>query len=388
MPDFKTPWDDDRRLIQMYSLETINDVPPQDAQPTSTKTRRRGGKPRKKELTRQERLLQLPWLTLILTAVMVVVFVVELIKMGIWTGSPIQTKPQFNPMIGPSPYVLINMGARYNYCMRANNQSSVLFPCPNSTTVDTYNCSLEELCGFGMQKNGRLQSWRFITAIFLHTGFIHIIFNMLLQVVLGWKLEKHLGHIRFFFIYFCSGIGGYLLSGNFAGNASASVGASGALFGLIALDMLDLLFNWDLYPKPVFNLMTYIVEIVISFVLGLLPGLDNFAHIGGFAVGVLSGIILLHSPLRFRLKKECEANPRKRFDIVEVNPYRPFKHMAHRSPGWWVWGVVRVVAFALLIVYYALLIHNYETGKSNCSWCKYLSCLPVHGWCDANYVVN
>lgn len=54
-----------------------------------------------------------PWVVYVLTIIQIAVFIAELIKNATLTHSPIEIHPQFNPMIGPSPYVLINMGARY-----------------------------------------------------------------------------------------------------------------------------------------------------------------------------------------------------------------------------------------------------------------------------------
>jgi len=64
---------------------------------------------------RKERFLswKTPWVVYVLTIIQIAVFIAELIKNATLTHSPIEIHPQFNPMIGPSPYVLINMGARY-----------------------------------------------------------------------------------------------------------------------------------------------------------------------------------------------------------------------------------------------------------------------------------
>jgi membrane associated rhomboid family serine protease len=225
------------------------------------------------------------------------------------------------------------------------------------------------------------QWWRFITPLFLHAGFIHIGVNLLLQLKLGGEVERELGPILFPFIYLASGISGFLLGGNFSANGVASTGASGALFGIIALDLLDLLFNWQLYESPKRNLLIHIVEIIVCFVIGLLPGIDNFAHIGGFAMGILLGTAVLRSPLRLRSLPTPEGRRpkvlRARFDFKN-----PGRHLQNRKRMWYVWGAVRVAAVVLAIVYFVMLIKNFENGGSHCSWCKYLSCLPVNGWCD------
>ena len=357
--------------------------------------------------------------------------------MGVLTGSPIQTKPSFNPMIGPSSYLLINMGARFTPCMHAipgvTNVTDITFPCPNSTTTDTNVCSLSELCGMGgtpdpSNTDGSApdQWWRFITPIFLHAGIIHIGFNLLLQLKLGTELEKGIGHIRFFIIYFAAGIGGFVLGGNFTPAGIASTGASGSLFGIIALDMLDLLFNWQLYQNPKRALLMHIIEVVVSFAIGLLPGLDNFSHIGGFVIGLLLGIALLRSPLPIRKRVDSYDSsgvgrshrtqspdlfpgfsPTKNGHVTNVsggtvfaaeasqerlthpiskaihfNWLNPKQHFVNRAPLWYLWLFVRLAAIALTVAYFAVLITQFENGGAHCSWCKYLSCIPVNGWCD------
>uniref|UniRef100_A0A060T728 Rhomboid-type serine protease n=1 Tax=Blastobotrys adeninivorans TaxID=409370 RepID=A0A060T728_BLAAD len=352
-----------------------------------------------------------PFFVWLMSIIQICVFIAELAKMGEYTGSPIETKPTFNPMIGPSPYVMINMGARFTPCMHAidgvTDDSSILFPCPNSTDVDTNVCSLSQLCGMGGIKEGTEphQWWRFITPIFLHAGFIHIGFNLLLQLKLGADLERDIGIPRFFLVYFASGISGFVLGGNFTPDGIASTGASGSLFGVIALDLLDLLFNWQLYEHPVRALLLHIAEIIISFVIGLLPGLDNFSHIGGFAMGLLVGTAILRSPLIIRGKLVEVTTPdgaSKRVSLIQsrttgqrtklqVEPIHwksPHKMFVGRSKGWYGWLCVRIAAIVLAIVYFVTLIKNFENGGGNCSWCKYLSCLPVHGWCDQGEITT
>lgn len=140
-------------------------------------------------------------------------------------------------MIGPSPYVLINMGARYVPCMRnqenvQNNVANIAWPCPNQTDTNP-TCTLSDLCGFGGVPNPRVggsledqpmpnQWYRFIVPIFLHAGLIHIGFNMLLQVLLGGDIERAIGPVRLALVYFSSGIFGFVMGGNFAASGIAS----------------------------------------------------------------------------------------------------------------------------------------------------------------------
>jgi len=315
-------------------------------------------------------------------------------------------------MIGPSPYVLINMGARYVPCMRGINvtlgseQLTVASPkvsmqCPNTTTNDA-NCHLADLCGFGMNltpsSDGNQpqpnQWFRFITPIFLHGGIVHISFNMLLQLTLGRDIELQIGTLRFLLVYFSAGIFGFVFGGNFAPNGLPSTGCSGCLFGIIALTLLDLLYTWKSRESPVRDLLFIMLDVVISFVLGLLPALDNFSHIGGFLIGLALGICLLHSPdsLRQRtgmndvtyatvphITRDSEDVQKSEIKSFAKQPVGFFKA---RKPLWWGWWLLRAGALVGVFLAFVLLIRNFYIFEKKCSWCKYLSCLPIKNWCD------
>lgn len=393
---------------------------PENVYPPREKRRR---KPKKKEGWFSGRIT---WVVYILTVVQIGVFVGELIKNGMLTGSPIQTKPNFNIMIGPSPYVLINMGARFTPCMHnikqvieANVQS---WPCPNTTSLDpgSLTCSLDELCGLGgipdqsqvKDFNDRShepnQWYRFIVPMFLHAGLIHIGFNLLLQLTLGRDMEKEIGPLRFALVYFSAGIFGFVLGGNYAADGITSVGASGSLFGILALTFLDLFYTWSTRRSPVKDLLFLLLDIAIAFVLGLLPGLDNFSHIGGFLMGIVLGICLLHSPEKLRQRTgEDEppyttvANPihdpqtdpthppmASKNPVVGLTNFakQPVSFFKGRKPLWWAWWILRAGGLVAAFVGFILLLRNFYEWRNTCSWCKHLTCLPIKTngveWCD------
>lgn len=328
-------------------------------------------------------------------------------------------KPSFNPMIGPSPYVLINMGARYVPCMHnvegvqnANgadypwNDKKVPWPCPSTTTLDAEapenRCTLSDLCGFGgvpepayipgtpLDTQPAPNQWfRFIIPIFMHAGLIHIGFNMLLQLTLGRDMEKSIGSIRFFLVYMSAGIFGFVMGGNYAGTAIQSTGASGSLFGIIALTLLDLLYSWKDRVSPVKDLLFILLDIVISFVLGLLPGLDNFSHIGGFLMGLGLGVCLLHSPnsLRRRIGDDVPyaSSHVSGGSAAQGTPpsfvRNPVGFFKGRRPLWWAWWLIRAGALVLVTVGFILLLKNFYVDRVTCDWCRYLSCLVSPGCC-------
>ncbi|KAF9692766.1 hypothetical protein EKO04_009110 [Ascochyta lentis] len=368
---------------------------------------------------------RITWVVYILTVVQIGVFVGELIKNGILTGSPIQTKPNFNIMIGPSPYVLINMGARFTPCMHnikqvieANVQS---WPCPNTTSLDagSLTCSLDELCGLGgvpdqvgvtdfKDRSHEPDQWyRFIIPMFLHAGIIHIGFNMLLQLTLGRDMEKEIGPLRFALVYFSAGIFGFVLGGNYAADGITSVGASGSLFGILALTLLDLFYNWSSRRSPIKDLLFLLLDVAIAFVLGLLPGLDNFSHIGGFLMGIVLGICLLHSPHALRQRTGSDDPPYTTVSnpvsdpqdvpsapMASTNPVvglskfakQPIAFFKGRKPLWWAWWILRAGGLVAAFVGFILLLRNFYEWRKTCSWCKHLTCLPIKTngveWCD------
>jgi membrane associated rhomboid family serine protease len=347
------------------------------------------------------------------------------------TGSVIETKPTFNPMIGPSPYVQIYMGARYDPCMKnvegiQNANTTIFWPCPNATSTTDQSCSLSESCGFGGVPNPHVggstddnpapnQWYRFIIPIFLHGGFVHIGFNLLVQMTMGADMERMIGIWRYTLTYFASGIFGFVLGGNYASQLDPSDGCSGALFGILALYLLDLLYDWTQRESPWVELIIMILGVAVSFVLGLLPGLDNFSHIGGFIMGLAIGLTIMRSPnvLRERIglarqpyvamsggAGQATPDNRKTTSFMDMfkskrgmsnssqdieNSKNPINFFKGRKPLWWLWWVVRAGALvAVLIGFIMLLVDFYKYPTSNCSWCYRLSCLPVNGWCKQN----
>ena len=64
----------------------------------------------------------------------------------------------------------------------------------------------------------------------------------------------------------------------------------------------DLCYNWHVYAHPKRQLAILLIQVIICFALGLLPGLDNFSHLGGFATGLLLGIAVMRAPPRIRVR--------------------------------------------------------------------------------------
>jgi membrane associated rhomboid family serine protease len=134
--------------------------------------------------------------------------------------------------------------------------------------------------------------WRFVMAVFLHGSLLHIGFNMLALMNLGPLVEELYGSARYLFIYVLTGISGYVVS-SFRGHFS--VGGSGAIMGLVGV-LLGMTFGrQNANAKALQGQLVFWTLINLAFGFSS-SGIDNYAHIGGLAVGFLLGRILDSRP--------------------------------------------------------------------------------------------
>lgn len=135
---------------------------------------------------------------------------------------------------------------------------------------------------------------RIIYSMFLHAGIDHLFNNMVILFFLGAMIEKVTGHIQFLLIYLLSGIGANICSLLYkvmTMDSMASVGASGAIFGLdgvlLAWILLDRQAMPDVTPRRV------LLMIVLSLYSGFTAhNIDNAAHVGGLLTGFAAGALL------------------------------------------------------------------------------------------------
>ncbi|KIR37830.1 rhomboid family membrane protein [Cryptococcus deuterogattii 99/473] len=271
-----------------------------------------------------------------LTAAMTAIMVYEMVRNYQAMGTPIAIKPVFNYMIGPSSEVLINIGARFPPCMKNVSALPATFElaCLNDTSSSpTTGCTIEQICGHGgFHGETPDQWWRFILPIFLHVGIIHLIINMLVQITASAQVEREMGTIPFLIVYMLGGIYGFVLGGNFTRTGIPSVGASGALFATNACVLVDLVLHWKYEERPKMKACLLVLELGIGFAMGYIPNaVDGLAHLGGWAMGILCGIILYPAITETKRRKYV------------------------------VWGC-RVVAVALIIMAMVMTIKNFCTG--------------------------
>ena len=134
--------------------------------------------------------------------------------------------------------------------------------------------------------HGNDQYWRLLTSGFLHENFIHIGFNMYLLYLLGMMLEPAIGSVRFAIIYFTS-----LLVGSFGvvfSTAAPSLGASGAIFGLMGAAVVELRARGiSVQQSGIGGLI--VINLIFSFTFS---NIAIGAHIGGLVGGFLAGMAI------------------------------------------------------------------------------------------------
>lgn len=135
--------------------------------------------------------------------------------------------------------------------------------------------------------------WRLVTPVFLHGGLLHIGMNTWVLLDLGPMVENLYGRAKYWVMYLLCGIGGAV--GSFLWRPySLSIGASGAIFGLIGV-LIGRTYQYHrTHPSPERSmLVSWAVRMLI---LGMLPGIDNAAHIGGLITGLALGYVISDLP--------------------------------------------------------------------------------------------
>ncbi|XP_038702479.1 RHOMBOID-like protein 1 [Tripterygium wilfordii] len=212
------------------------------------------------------------------------------------------------------------------------------------------------------------QGWRLITSMWLHGGVFHLLVNMVGLLVIGIRLELEFGFVRIGMLYLISGFGGAILSSLFL-QISISVGASGAVFGLLGAMLSELIINWTIYDNELAWFITFVGIIIVNLALGVLPHVDNFDHIGGFITGFLLGFVFLIRP---QFKWITQRHAPAEYSSAHARP----KYKTYQCILWVVSLILLVVGIVIGMV---SLLRGFDANKY-CYWCHYLTCVPTPSW--------
>lgn len=160
--------------------------------------------------------------------------------------------------------------------------------------------------------------YRLLTAMFLHGSLGHIFFNAYALLIIGRSVEPIFGRARYLLIYFLGGLTGSVASLILGGLQGWSVGASGAVFAIFAAEAVHLFQHRALYPNVRGRLQHMLFLIVINLVIGFAPGsrIDNWGHIGG----MLGGLALAWRIGPRLARPTAPVRSRREFAKTDSNP--------------------------------------------------------------------
>ena len=174
--------------------------------------------------------------------------------------------------------------------------TAVIFAiCAILLAVTTFAPSGREIImSYGLSADGIAHGeyYRFITSMFLHSGIMHLASNGVYLYYFGVRSEKLLGTGKFLLLYLVSGICGGLLSVFLGDGYGVSIGASGAIYGLLGAMLLLTKKRGSRYKGMSYTTMLLLAATAIC--LGFFePNVDNLGHIGGFLGGMGMFCLLL-----------------------------------------------------------------------------------------------
>ncbi|XP_038675377.1 inactive rhomboid protein 1 isoform X1 [Scyliorhinus canicula] len=214
-----------------------------------------------------------------------------------------------------------------------------------ATLCSQVHC-MDDVCGLLPFLNPEIpdQFYRLWLSLFLHAGILHCIVSICFQMTILRDLEKLAGWLRISIIYILSGITGNLASAIFL-PYRAEVGPAGSQFGILACLFVELFQSWQILARPWRAFVKLVALVFFLFAFGLLPWIDNFAHISGFISGFFLSFAFLPyiSFGRFDLyRKRCQI-------------------------------MIFLVTFVGLFAGLVVLFYVYPI---TCEWCEYMTCIP------------
>ncbi|KAJ3425756.1 rhomboid-like protein [Anaeramoeba flamelloides] len=165
-------------------------------------------------------------------------------------------------------------------------------PSKNATLGPPSSC-LNDLGARDSEKIVSGHVYRLIVPVIMHSGFIHIFFNLFVQVRVCFAFETVWGTKNTAIIYIVSGVGGNLLS-TIMGWEYISVGASGAICGLFGARLIEIIVTWNKTQEQIrkINLIQCVLVLILVTVIGLIGSIDFGAHFGGVLYGIAVSSVL------------------------------------------------------------------------------------------------
>lgn len=206
--------------------------------------------------------------------------------------------------------------------------------------------NLDVLILFGAKYNPLIvagQYWRLLSAVFVHVGVAHLLFNAYALFSFGMEVERRFGRARFLALYLLSGIASTTAS--FVGSPVVSAGASGAVFGLAGASLAYYAAYRDRLGGVGRRSLASILMIVgLNLVMGFTaPGIDNLGHIGGLIAGL--GLGWAYCP-----RYAAPQLPPVHLQAMSTDPLveEPLRAM-DRAPATRIWAGTLVAVVVLVV---------------------------------------
>lgn len=180
---------------------------------------------------------------------------------------------------------------------------ALLTPTDFSVIFSKLLISFGALSGVQVFQDGEI--WRMVSSLFLHVDFLHLTFNMLAFYQLGRVIYEYYGSRMLLVFYIVTGLAGSLLSIIFLNEFVPTVGASGAVFGLIGVLVAGSMKRTRYGVELPFRTQDILPLAIYAFIFGLLPnsGVNNFAHLGGFLAGLAFGRLFPHQMVTWKSER-------------------------------------------------------------------------------------
>jgi len=207
---------------------------------------------------------------------------------------------------------------------------------------------MNDVCGLlpFRQRDVPDQFYRIWTSLFLHAGIFHLLITVAFQYWLMRDLEKMAGAKRIAIIYLGSGMVGNLASAIFV-PYRAEVGPAGAHFGLLACCIVEVIHQWPTLKYPEMAILKLVGVTAVFFLSGLLPWIDNYAHLFGFIFGFLISYAIM--------------------------PFVTFGIYDRRRKLILLW----ICLLSSIFIFVGLILLFYVTPIHDCEICKYFNCIPI-----------
>ncbi len=177
--------------------------------------------------------------------------------------------------------------------------------------------------------------WRLVSTGFLHAGVMHIASNLYALYIIGPQVERLFRAKRFIWIYFASLLGGSALVTLFSPLYRRTVGASGAILGLMGALLVYLWQYRDLLSNARNSVSRLASVVLLNLVIGLVPGVSLWGHLGGFLAGSMAAWAVL---------------PRYGTASIGSAMYSPWTRLEVKPGGWMEALKIAAVLWCILVV--------------------------------------